>query len=253
MPLFKEKIELSNQRGEQLAAILAHPEDIPKAWILYAHCFTCSKDIPIAARISRALVARGFAVMRFDFTGLGDSEGNFSDTNFTTSVADVLAAFSYLKENHAAPKILIGHSMGGTAMLAAAGELSEINAIATIGSPSEPAHVLHHFADQLEEIKANGEAQVLIQGRPFIIKQQMIDDLQSIQMIDKIKRLRKPLMIFHSPFDRIVNIRQSAKIYQAAHHPKSFISLDGADHMLSKKKDSDFVSDVLAAWVCRYV
>lgn len=253
MPSSKDKIEFSNQRGQQLAAILDHPADAPKAWILYAHCFTCSKDIPIAARISRSLVARGFAVMRFDFTGLGDSEGDFSDTNFTTSVADVLAASSYLKENHTAPKILIGHSMGGTAILAAAGELPEVNAIATIGSPSEPAHVLRHFSDQLEEIKATGEAKVLIQGRPFIIKQQMIDDLQSTQTIDKIKRIRKALMIFHSPFDHIVNIRQSAKIYQAAHHPKSFISLDGADHMLSEKQDSDFVSDVLAAWVCRYV
>ncbi len=253
VPASKQKITFSNQRGELLTAILDHAAETPKAWVLYSHCFTCSKDIPIAARISRALVARGFSVMRFDFTGLGGSEGNFADTNFTTSVADLLSASGYLEDNYAAPKILIGHSMGGTAALAAAGELPDVNAVATIGSPAEPGHVLHHFSDRLEEIKAKGAAEVMIQGRPFIIRQQMIEDLQSTQIEDKIKSLRKPLMIFHAPFDHVVNIRQSAHIYRAAHHPKSFISLDGADHMLSKKKDSDFVSAVLASWVCRYV
>ncbi len=239
--------------GTSLAARLDLPAQAPLAYALFAHCFTCSKESLAATRISAALTERGFGVLRFDFTGLGGSEGDFANTNFSSNVADLVAAARWLREQHQAPAILIGHSLGGAAVLAAAHEIPEAVAVATIGAPFDPGHVQHLFADAAPAINADGEAEVTLAGRTFNIRKQFLDDLVSQKSGERIASLRKALLILHSPRDTTVNIDNAARIFTAAKHPKSFVSLDTADHLLTGKADAVYVASVLAAWASRYI
>lgn len=239
--------------GTPLAARLDMPAQVPLAYALFAHCFTCSKDSLAASRISAALTARGFGVLRFDFTGLGGSAGDFANTNFSSNVADLVAAANWLRSAHQAPAILIGHSLGGAAVLAAAHEIAEAVAVATIGAPYDPSHIQHLIADAAPSIVANGEAEVTLAGRKFTIRKQFLDDLALHQDGHRIGALRKALLIFHSPRDTTVDIENAAKIFTAAKHPKSFVSLDTADHLLTGKADAEYVAGVLAAWASRYI
>jgi uncharacterized OsmC-like protein/alpha/beta superfamily hydrolase len=247
------KITFPGALGEELAARLDMPIGKPRAYALFAHCFTCSKDIFAAARISAALAERSIAVLRFDFTGLGHSDGEFSNTNFTSNVGDLVAAAKWLAENHAPPSILIGHSLGGAAVLAAASKISEVKAVATIGAPFDPAHVSDNFSSAVEEIKKNGEAEVSLGGRPFVIKQQFLDDISGQNQKFYIANLCKALLVFHAPGDAQVGINNAAEIYGAAKHPKSFVTLDDADHLLTRKEDSIYVAEVISAWATRYL
>ena len=247
------KLEFAGHSGEMLAARLDAPDAAPRAYALFAHCFTCGKDIFAAARISAALVERGFAVLRFDFTGLGMSDGEFANTNFSSNVADLVKAADFLRENHAAPALLIGHSLGGAAVLAAASAIDEARAVATIGAPSEPLHLQKQFADRVDEIRAEGELEVQLGGRPFCIKKQFLDDLEASSIRANVERLGRALLVMHSPVDEIVDIDNARQLYVAARHPKSFISLDNADHLLSKRRDAEYAASVLAAWAWRYL
>jgi pimeloyl-ACP methyl ester carboxylesterase len=247
------KITFPGAFGEELAARLDMPLGKPRAYALFAHCFTCSKDIFAAARISAGLAERSIAVLRFDFTGLGHSGGEFSNTNFTSNLADLIAAANWLAENYAPPSILIGHSLGGAAVLAAASELPEVRAVATIGAPFDPAHVSDSFSSAVEEIYKNGEAEVSLGGRPFVIKQQFLDDIAGQNQKVRIANLGKALLIFHAPGDAHVGIDNAAEIYSTAKHPKSFVTLDDADHLLTRKEDSVYVAEVISAWATRYL
>ena len=248
-----EKVTFTGAQGDALAARLDLPAGTPRAYALFAHCFTCSKDIFAASRIAEGLTGHGIAVLRFDFTGLGASEGEFANTNFSSNVGDLVAAAEYLRAEHAAPKILIGHSLGGAAVLVAAGQVAEAVAVATIGAPADPAHVAHHFLDARPEIEAKGEAEVRLVGRPFRIQKQFLDDIENQKLERGIAAMKKALLVFHSPIDATVGVENAGQIFQAAKHPKSFVSLDDADHMLSRKTDAAYVADVLAAWADRYL
>lgn len=250
-----EKIEFIGAFGDRLSAKLHWPDaGLVKSWVLFAHGFSIGKDLKPVRTISRTLVENGYAMMRFDFTGLGESEGDFSDTNFTSNCADLRLAAGFLRDNHEAPRILIGHSFGGTAALKVADEIPECKAVATIGSPCDTTHIVHQFADKLEEIEDAGEARVLLGGRPFVIKEQFLDDIGNHDIAAEIADLNRALMIFHSPQDVVVGIKNAAHIYSKARHPKSFVSLDGADHLLLKNpKDADYIAYVLTAWVRRYI
>lgn len=239
--------------GHTLAARLEVPEGPIKATAIFAHCFTCGKDIVAAARIAHALPKHGIAVLRFDFTGLGASEGDFSETNFSSNVADLLAAAAYLRTRGMAPTMLIGHSLGGAAVLAAAGSIPEVKAVVTIGAPAEPSHVTHLFGEQMEEIERYGQAEVDLAGRPFHIKRQFIEDVTSHKLSEKIATLGRALLVMHSPLDDTVDIRNATRILQAAQHPKSFVSLDDADHLVTRREDALYVAAVIAAWSSRYV
>jgi uncharacterized OsmC-like protein/alpha/beta superfamily hydrolase len=239
--------------GSRLAARLDHPAGAPRAYALFAHCFTCSKETLAAARISAALAAAGFAVLRFDFTGLGGSEGEFANTNFSSNIADLVAAADWLRAEHAAPKLLIGHSLGGAAVLAAAAKIPESLAIATIGAPFDPAYAARLFAPARAEIEAAGEAEVELAGRRFRVRRQFLDDIAAQPQREAIGGLRRALLLFHSPADTTVEISSAAEIYSAAKHPKSFVSLDRADHLLTRKEDAVYVATVLAAWASRYL
>jgi putative redox protein len=248
------KVHFDNPNGERLAARLDRPVDeAPDAYALFAHCFTCSKDLRAAKAISRALTGQNIAVLRFDFTGLGESEGEFADTNFTSNVDDLVAAASYLEAEHEAPQILVGHSLGGAAVLQAAGRIEASRAVATIGAPSTPEHVTHLLEDAREEIERTGQARVTLAGRTFTIKRQFLDDLETAAMEETIGSLDRPLMIFHSPIDQIVGVDNAAGIFEAARHPKSFVSLDDADHLLTDPADAAFVGNVLGSWARTYV
>jgi uncharacterized OsmC-like protein/fermentation-respiration switch protein FrsA (DUF1100 family) len=249
----KEKLTFVNREGHALAALLERPPAEPKAFALFAHCFTCSKDVAAASRISRALVARGFAVARFDFTGLGNSEGDFANTNFSSNIDDLIVAADHLRDTYHAPALLIGHSLGGAAVLASAARIPEARALVTIGAPSDPAHVVHLLQSKREEIVARGSAVVDLAGRRFTIKKQFLDDIENHRLEEAIRHLGRALLIFHSPVDEIVPIEHAARIFQAALHPKSFISLDKSDHLLSDKTDSEYVAETVAAWASRYV
>ena len=249
-----EKIHFANPQGEKISARLDLPtEGPPVAYTLFAHCFTCSKNLVAVRHISQALTARGFAVLRFDFTGLGESEGEFSETNFSSNVADLIAAANFLEEHYEAPRILVGHSLGGAAVLQAAGRLPGTVAVATIGAPYDPGHVEHLFESSKAEIEATGEAVVNLGGRPFTIKKQFLDDLDAQTVEETIKNLDRALLIFHSPVDQIVGVENAASIYKSAKHPKSFVSLDQADHLLTNPEDSEYVGTVLAAWAQKYI
>lgn len=246
------KFDFKNKHGETLTGRLELPEGTATSYAIFAHCFTCSKNAKAASRIAKELSERGIAVLRFDFTGLGNSDGDFANTNFSSNVADLVAAAEALSKEHEAPSLLVGHSLGGTAALMAALEIESISAVATIGSPSEPAHVSHLFGECVAKIQVNGSALVSIGGRELTIQKQFLEDIQSHQAERKLHQLGKPLLIFHSPIDRIVSIENARKLYEAARHPKSFISLDGADHMLSCPEDAEFVAATLAIWAARY-
>ncbi len=248
------KLQFKNAEGLSLSARLEQPVDKqPLAYAIFAHCFTCTKNLMAVTNISRALTAKGIAVLRFDFTGLGESEGDFADTNFSSNVEDLVSAASHLTEHYEAPRIIIGHSLGGAAVLIAAGRIPSIEAVATVGAPADPPHVKHLFQNSLEEIESTGEAVVSLSGRPFKIKKQFIDDLEGTDLASRLKALRKPLLILHSPQDETVDISNAEKIYINAMHPKSYISLDGADHLLSNKEDSLYVGSMIASWAARYV
>lgn len=248
-----ERTEFLGSDGHKLAARIDSPDGPVLAFALFAHCFTCGKDVFAASRIAQALTDHGIAVLRFDFTGLGASEGEFANTNFSSNLADLIGAANHLRESYLAPALLIGHSLGGAAVLAAAGDIPEVRAIVTIGAPSDPAHVSGLFRDQLEEIEANGEAQVQLSGRPFRIKRQFLVDASEHNLTEKIAHLRKALLVMHSPIDKTVDIANALQIFTAAKHPKSFISLDDADHLLSRKSDAIYVAKMIAAWSGRYI
>ncbi len=253
MAVNSEKLTFEGAGGETLAARLDLPAGEPRAYALFAHCFTCSKDIFAAKRIAGALAEGGIAVLRFDFTGLGHSEGEFANTNFSSNVDDLVAAAEYLRANRAAPKLLIGHSLGGAAVLAAAARVPEAVAVATIGAPSDPGHVAHLFRDAAAEIAAKGEAEVDLAGRRFRVKKQFLDDIAAQNLEPALGTLRKALLLFHAPRDETVGIDNAGQIFAAAKHPKSFVSLDDADHLLSRKADAVYVAQVLAAWADRYL
>ena len=249
----RKNVRFKNPEGESLAGILDLPDLSPTAFALFAHCFTCSKNLKAATHLSRALVDAGFAVLRFDFTGLGQSEGEFADTSFSSNVGDLIAAADYLAAEHAAPQLLIGHSLGGTAVLQAASDIPSALAVATIGSPSTPTHVAHMFEDAREELDAKGEADVSLGGRPFRMKRQFLDDLHKHPMPESIGSLRKALLIMHAPLDDVVEIDNASTLFLNAKHPKSFVSLDKADHLLSREEDSLYAGRVLAAWASRFL
>lgn len=248
-----ERFEFTNQAGQTLAGRLELPIGKPKAVAIFAHCFTCSKNVAAATRISRELCSLEMAVLRFDFTGLGNSDGDFANTNFSSNVEDILSAASALQERSLTVDILIGHSLGGTAVLSAAGKLEEVKLVATIGAPSEPRHVVHLFESQRPEIEAQGLAEVSLAGRKFTIKKQFIEDVTTTSLKQQIGELRKVLVLFHSPVDDIVGVENARQIYEAAMHPKSYISLDQADHLLTKPKDAAFVARTLGAYVSHYL
>ena len=249
------RLEFPNADGEKLAGLLeVPPTGVTIArYALFAHCFTCGKDIAAASRISRAMAEHGIAVLRFDFTGLGNSDGDFANSNFTSNVQDLLAAAAALEEDYQAPALLIGHSLGGAAVLAAAAQLSSVEAVVTIGSPATANHVSHLFDDSRNELESAGETRVKIGSRSFQIKRQFLDDVDRYADADHLNALGRPLLVFHSPRDEIVSINEAAKIYQAARHPKSFISLDQADHLLTRREDAEYVAETLVAWASRYL
>jgi putative redox protein len=249
-----KRVHFTNEKGQKLAAKLELPIDKkPEAFALFAHCFTCNMNLNAVKHISTALTERGFGVLRFDFTGLGQSEGDFADTNFSSNVEDLVCAAGFLDREYDAPKLIIGHSLGGTAAILAGSVISSIQAIATIGAPSSPGHVKKQFVDYLDTIAQEKEAKVELAGRPFVIKKQFIDDLQNQDLEKVIDELHKPILVLHSPQDNTVSIDNAAKIYGKALHPKSFVSLDGADHLLSNKQDSLYVGSMIASWARRYV
>lgn len=247
-------IEFENSNGESLSALLELPVDQqPHNYALFAHCFTCNKNFKAVRSISTALAARGFGVLSFDFTGLGASEGDFADTNFSSSVDDLICAANYLETEHMAPVLLVGHSLGGSASLLAANSLESVNAVVTIGSPSDPGHVKHIFQDGIETIREDGKAVVNIGGRPFTVKKQFVDDLEAQNLSSVVSSMRKSFLFLHSPQDKIVGIENASALYAAARHPKSFVSLDGADHLLSNPRDAGYAGSLIASWSERYI
>lgn len=248
------KVDFKNKNGEDLVGFLELPlNQTPHNFVLFAHCFTCNKNFLAVKNISNALASKGFGILRFDFTGLGESEGEFENSNFSGNVEDLIAAADYLRLEHKAPSLLVGHSLGGAATYFAASEISEVKAVATIGTPSTLSHVTHLLEAQLEEIKEKGMASVNIGGRSFNIKRQFLEDLETKTLTSLIPELNKSLLILHSPQDNIVEIKNAEEIYKAAKHPKSFISLDGADHLLSARTDSRYVGELIGSWAYRYL
>lgn len=248
------KITFKGALGEELAARLDEPEGDVKAYVLFAHCFTCNKDLNTINRISRSLNDEGIGLFRFDFTGLGASNGDFANTNFSSNVDDLVAVADYMREHYEAPHIIMGHSFGGTASLVAAAKVPEVKAVATIGSPFDTAHVKHNFDESLDEIAEKGQAKVHLVGREFTIKKQFVDDIESHNMQENVENLKRALLVMHSPTDDTVNVENARMIFEAAKHPKSFISLDDADHLLMKNAaDGEYVAKVLAAWASRYI
>lgn len=248
-----ERITFAGHDGSQLAARLDLPQGPVLATALFAHCFTCSKDIPAARRIAARLAAMGIAVLRFDFTGLGHSEGEFANTTFTSNVDDLVAAATYLEGRGMAPALLIGHSLGGAAVLRARARIASVRAIVTIGAPADPSHVAHHFETALPRIRAEGEAEVCLGGRPFRIGRQFVEDIAESTLRPAIVDLHAALLVLHAPRDETVSIDNAAQIFMAAKHPKSFVTLDDADHLISRAQDAEYAADVIAAWVGRYV
>ena len=248
-----ERFQFTGSEGQQLAASLDLPEREPLGCALFAHCFTCGKDVLAAKRIAVALAAKGIAVLRFDFTGLGSSEGDFANSTFSSNVADLVLAANHLRETRKAPAILIGHSLGGAAILAAAGQIPDARAVVTIAAPSDPAHVTGLFKDRIEDIRKLGKAEVSLAGRPFPISSEFLDDIAEHNLMAHVTKLHKALLIMHAPTDDTVGIDNATHIFVAAKHPKSFVSLAGADHLLTDKRDAGYVADVIAAWGSRYL
>ena len=246
-------IRFPGAHGAQLAARLELPVGTPRAYVLFAHCFTCSKDLRAVRTLSRTMAERGFAVMRFDFTGLGESEGDFADTNFSSNVEDLVAAADYLREHHRAPSLLVGHSLGGAAVLAAAAAIPESAAVATLAAPFDPAHVRKIIDEAAPNLEEAGECDVTLVGRTFTVRKQFLEDLEKHDPAESIGKLKKALLVMHAPTDTNVGIDNASYIFQAAKHPKSFVSLAGADHLLSKSEDAEFAAHVVASWAARYV
>jgi putative redox protein len=251
MPI--ERFQFAGSDGHQLAAALDLPAGEPIAYALFAHCFTCGKDVLAARRIATELANKGIAVLRFDFTGLGSSEGDFANSTFSSNVADLVLAADHLRQTRQAPALLIGHSLGGAAVLAAAGQIPEARAVVTIAAPSDPAHVTHLFRDKVEDIRAHGTVEVSLAGRPFHIKREFLDDIAEHNLMAQVNKLHKALLVMHSPTDDTVGIDNATRIFLAAKHPKSFVTLADADHLLSRKGDAVYVADLITAWVMRYV
>ena len=248
-----QRVDFDGSQGAKLSARLDMPAGVIKAYAIFAHCFTCSKDLHATKRISAELSSRGIAVLRFDFTGLGNSKGDFASTNFSSNREDLIVAANYLRENFKAPSLLIGHSLGGAAVLSIAAEIPEVKAVATIGAPSEAEHVVHNFGVKIDEIKENGSATVSLGGRDFSIRKQFLDDLKANDVLEKVASLKKPLLVLHSPIDETVGVENATQIFVAAKHPKSFVSLDKADHLVSNDRDADFVASVISAWAIQYI
>lgn len=249
-----QRITFENREGIRLSARLDLPMDEkPHAFAIFAHCFTCSKNFNAVVHINRALARHGIAVLRFDFTGLGESEGDFSETNFSSNVTDLTAAADYLKQNFEAPKLLIGHSLGGAAVLQAASRIPSCRGVATIASPASLRHLAGLFDSKREELETRGETRITLGGRGFRIRKQFVDDLAGIRMEETVRSLGRPLLIMHSPADDVVGIENAREIFDAADHPKSFVSLDGADHLLSDRRESLYAGSVLAAWAQKYL
>jgi len=247
------RITFTGHSGDQLAARLDLPAGQLRATAIFAHCFTCSKDIPAARRIAQRLASMGIAVLRFDFTGLGHSEGEFANTHFTSNVQDLVLAAQYLTEHKSAPSLLIGHSLGGAAVLLAAGDIPSIKAVVTLGAPSCPSHVVHNFSSSLEQIKRDGQAEVSLAGRGFTITQDFVEDISQASLLPAVAKLKKALLVMHSPTDAIVGIENAGEIFSAAKHPKSFVTLDNADHLLTNRADAEYAAEVIAAWSARYL
>ncbi len=248
-----ERFDFPNAKGEKLAAVLDQPLGKPMAYALFAHCFTCGKDNLAAKCIAERLAMNGIAVLRFDFTGLGSSEGEFANTHFSSNVDDLIAAADHLRKMYSAPSILIGHSLGGCAVLAASHKIPEARAVVSIGAPYDPSHVVGLFKDHVDTIRKDGMVDVALAGRPFTITRAFLDDVAEKKLNECIATLRKALLVFHSPTDDLVGIENASHIFTAAKHPKSFVSLAGADHLLSKKSDAVYVANVIAAWAERYL
>ncbi|WP_374959389.1 alpha/beta fold hydrolase [Gilvibacter sp.] len=247
-----KNIEIAKSNGSLFARLEVPANGKVRHYAIFAHCFTCNSNLSVVRYISRTLTNHGFGVVRFDFTGLGRSSGEFADSNFSGNVEDLLTVANYLEKEYQAPAMLIGHSLGGAAVLAAAAHLDSVKAMVTIGAPAEVDHVTHLFADGLEEIEETGSAEVNIGGRPFRIKKQFVEDLRSRNLLETINGLKVPYLIMHSPQDTTVAIENAAKLYHAAFHPKSFISLDGADHLLTNKVDAVYVADMIGTWAGKY-
>jgi uncharacterized OsmC-like protein/esterase/lipase len=248
-----ERFDFPSAKGERLAAVLDLPLGKPVAFALFAHCFTCNKEIPAARRIAERLVTDGIAVLRFDFTGLGGSGGEFANTNFSSNIADLVAAADHLRKTYGAPAILIGHSLGGAAVLAASHRIPDARAVVTIAAPYDPSHIVGLFKEHVDKIRADGVGVVTLAGRPFRITRELLDDVTEQKLDECLATLHRALLIFHSPTDNTVGIENASRIFGAAKHPKSFVSLSGADHLLSKASDAAYVAKVIAAWVERYL
>jgi putative redox protein len=248
-----EQVVFSGAQGGKLSARLDLPDGEICAYALFAHCFTCTKDIFAATQICTGLTVHGIAVLRFDFTGLGHSEGEFANTNFSSNIGDLIAAADWMKEQGHAPQLLIGHSLGGAACIVAAGKIDSVKAVATIAAPADPAHVAAHFVASRPEIEERGEAEVYLAGRPFRIRKQFLDDIQSYRMHEHTAGLHRALLVMHAPGDETVGIENATQIFMAAKHPKSYVSLDHADHLLRRREDAQYVARVLAAWASHYI
>ena len=254
MDVTTKSVEFEGALGHKVSARMEMPVGEPLAYALFAPCFTCGKDIVAAKRVGQRLAARGIACMRFDFSGIGQSGGEFHESSFSSNVQDIILAAKYLKSTCRTPEILIGHSLGGTAILAAAGEITDSRCVVTIGSPFDPAHVIHHFKDEIPRIKAEKIAEIQIMGRPFKVSYDFIEDIQGQNLAEKIKNLHKPLLVMHSPIDDFVSIDNAQQIFSHAVHPRSYISLDHADHLLMKNKEDGFyVADIIANWAEYYI
>lgn len=253
MPAKPIRLTFEGHDGAELAARLDLPAGAVRAFALFAHCFTCSKDVSAARRIAEALTGDGIAVLRFDFTGLGGSGGDFASTNFSSNVSDLIKAAGFLRENYEAPKLLIGHSLGGAAVIAAAADIPEAVAVATIGAPADADHVAHNFGADLDTIREKGRAEVTLAGRSFTIEKQFLDDISAQNVRERVAHLKKALLVMHAPLDETVGIDNATGIFVAAKHPKSFVSLDSADHLLSDPRDAAYAARVIAGWVSRYL
>ncbi|WP_163264804.1 bifunctional alpha/beta hydrolase/OsmC family protein [Chelativorans alearense] len=253
MTSLTQRLEFAGHSGATLAARLDLPGGPVRAYALFAHCFTCSKDLAAARRIAAELAREGIAVLRFDFTGLGSSEGEFASTNFSSNVADLVSAADYLREHYLAPSVLIGHSLGGAAVLAVAKDIAEVRAVVTIGAPADAAHVLKNFGASLEAIDRDGDAKVDLAGRTFRIGKKFVEDVRAQRISKAVAAMRKPLLILHAPRDETVGIDNATEIFMAAKHPKSFVSLDTADHLLTRPQDAAFAASVIAGWLSRYI
>lgn len=249
-----EPVTFNGSLGEQLRGIIDQPEDKkPTAFALFAHCFTCSKDLKASSIVSRTLADQGYAVLRFDFTGLGESDGDFAETTFASNIDDLLAASNFLASEYQAPELLIGHSLGGAGAIHAAAQIASLKAVVTIGAPYDPEHVTHLIADDLETIREQGEASVNIGGRPFTIRREFVETLHRENLSETIGSMRRALLVMHSPTDSTVGVENAANLFQAARHPKSFVSLDDADHLLRRSQDAKYVGTLIGAWAAKYV